>query len=108
MPEYRTGSNWGVTIVRRGTGPDLQDCFRREDDQLVAVVMNGAFVTGDQELAERVCELLNGGEAVQLLEYALQLRIHGERAPGGNERWAEFDRRCEDFLRRQLGCKEAP
>jgi hypothetical protein len=41
-------------------------------------------------------------EAVALLMYALHLRMHGERAPGGHETWAEFDRRCEDFLRRQL------
>jgi hypothetical protein len=37
--------------------------------------------------------------ATGLLEYALHLRMHGERAPGGNETWAEFDRRCEAFLR---------
>lgn len=34
-----------------------------------------------------------------LLEYALHLRQHGEHAPGGNETWAEFDQRCERFLR---------
>jgi hypothetical protein len=38
-------------------------------------------------------------EARRLLEYALHLRMHGERAPGGNETWAEFDRRCEAYLR---------
>lgn len=51
---YRTGNHWGVTIVREGTGPtDPQG--RRTGDQLVAVVVNG-----DQTLAERICELLNG------------------------------------------------
>ena len=39
------------------------------------------------------------GEAVRLLEYALHLRQHGERAPGGNETWAQFDRDAEAFLR---------
>jgi hypothetical protein len=38
-------------------------------------------------------------EARRLLEYALHLRMHGERAPGGNETWAEFDQRCEAYLR---------
>lgn len=38
--------------------------------------------------------------ARELLEYALHLRMYGERAPGGNETWAEFDERCETFLRR--------
>lgn len=38
-------------------------------------------------------------EATRLLQYALHLRMHGERAPGGSETWAEFDRRCEAFLR---------
>lgn len=34
-----------------------------------------------------------------LVTYALHLRIHGEMAPGGNETWAEFDRRAEMLLR---------
>lgn len=38
-------------------------------------------------------------EATRLLRYALHLRMFGERAPGGSETWAEFDRRCEAFLR---------
>lgn len=37
--------------------------------------------------------------AVALVQYALHLRMHGERAPGGTETWAEFDRRAEEFLR---------
>jgi hypothetical protein len=38
--------------------------------------------------------------ARDLIAYALHLRQHGERAPGGNETWADFDRKAEDFLRR--------
>jgi hypothetical protein len=41
-------------------------------------------------------------EAVRLLEYALHLRMHGERAPGGNETWREFDVRAEAFLRKTM------
>jgi hypothetical protein len=39
------------------------------------------------------------GRSVALLRYALHLRQYGERAPGGNETWAEFDRAAEAFLR---------
>lgn len=38
-------------------------------------------------------------EAIRLLEYALHLRMYGERAPGGNETWREFETRTEEFLR---------
>lgn len=37
--------------------------------------------------------------AVRLVEYAIHLRLYGERAPGGSETWQEFDRRAEKFLR---------
>ena len=40
----------------------------------------------------------SGDDAVSLLEYALHLRMYGERAPGGNETWQEFDRRVEVFF----------
>lgn len=36
------------------------------------------------------------------LAYALHLRQHGERAPGGDETWAEFDRMAERLLREAL------
>lgn len=39
-------------------------------------------------------------DALQILDYAMILRMHGERAPGGNETWAEFDRVAERFLRK--------
>lgn len=41
-----------------------------------------------------------GYDARRLLAYAMHLRQHGERAPGGDETWAEFDRRVEALLRR--------
>lgn len=37
--------------------------------------------------------------AVKLLEEALHLRMNGERAPGGTETWADWDRAVETFLR---------
>lgn len=37
--------------------------------------------------------------ARQLLEEALHLRMHGERAPGGDETWAGWDRKAEAYLR---------
>lgn len=65
MP-YRTGNHWGVTIVREATpppgpdhwheGPPCDECPR--DAELVAVIVNG-----DQALAKRICELLNGEPA---------------------------------------------
>lgn len=41
-------------------------------------------------------------EALALLAYGLQLRQHGEQAPGGRETWAEFDRKTEALLRSQM------
>lgn len=38
--------------------------------------------------------------ALELLEYAVRLRMYGERAPGGNETWAQFDRDSHEFLSR--------
>jgi len=37
-----------------------------------------------------------------LLEYALHLCVNGERAPGGDETWAEFARNAETWLRAPL------
>lgn len=51
---YRTGNCWGVTIVRGGIEPSIASGYRRPDDELVAVVVNG-----DVALAERICALLN-------------------------------------------------
>ena len=37
--------------------------------------------------------------AVRLLEQALHLRMNGERAPGGDETWRDWERDAEEFLR---------
>ena len=37
--------------------------------------------------------------AVTLLGDAMHLRVNGERAPGGNETWPDWDRKAEAFLR---------
>lgn len=45
-------------------------------------------------------------EAFALLRQAHHLRTHGERAPGGSETWADWDRQAETLLRaadRQAG-----
>jgi hypothetical protein len=41
-------------------------------------------------------------EAVGLLEEALHLRMNGERAPGGNETWRDWDLRAEQFMQERL------
>lgn len=46
-----------------------------------------------------IMEYAGNDQAVTLLRYALHLRMSGEKAPGGNETWAEFDQRAEAFLR---------
>lgn len=98
---YRAGGSWGVTIVRQGAGPaDAQG--RREGDALVAVVMNGAVVTGDRDLAERVCALLNADDSAEPVEHeittigephrtflgpdgAIRTEPHGEACDCGHE-----------------------
>lgn len=37
--------------------------------------------------------------AVDLLRQALHLRMNGERAPGGNETWRDWDLKAEAYLR---------
>lgn len=34
-----------------------------------------------------------------LLEYAMHLRMYGEKAPGGNENWRDWDFITEEYLR---------
>jgi hypothetical protein len=46
--------------------------------------------------------------AVKLLEEALFLRMNGERAPGGNETWHDWDHRAETFLRSLLPPEAEP
>lgn len=45
--------------------------------------------------------------AIELLAYAVHLRTHGERAPGGRETWAKFDQMAEQFLRFHSPAAEA-
>ncbi len=60
-------------------------------------------LTADQ--AEQLAGMLTAFAAeyrerpVRLIEEALHLRMNGERAPGGNETWADWDRRAEQYLR---------
>jgi hypothetical protein len=38
-------------------------------------------------------------EAKQVIEYGLHLRMYGEKAPGGNETWEQWDNMAEAWLR---------
>jgi len=40
--------------------------------------------------------------AIRLLEEALHLRQNGERAPGGNETWRDWDKRADRFMHERL------
>lgn len=72
---FRTGGSWGVTLIETGSGePDTQG--RREGDRLVAVVMGGAVVTSDRELAERVAWLLNHAETDDDPEFCVAVGCH--------------------------------
>lgn len=59
-----------------------------------------AYVEGHNALEAELAEARRQNRAMrQLLDYALVLRQHGERAPGGNETWRTFDRQAEALLR---------
>lgn len=64
----------------------------------VAAVIRRARETGTTAREARMAD----GEAIRLLEEALHLRANGERAPGGNETWRDWDRKAERFLRARL------
>lgn len=72
------------------------------------------FVQGIEKAPERpaVAQATAGtghlDAAVNLLEYAFHLRRYGERVPGGNETWAEWDDRAERFLRALTDITEEP
>lgn len=38
-------------------------------------------------------------KAQDLVKYAHHLRMYGERAPGGNENWSDWEVVAEDYLR---------
>lgn len=68
-------------------------------EEVIAAILNEADRLNDRWLRDRS----DLEDAVKLLEYALHLRMHGERAAGGAETWREFDQRCEAFLRKRMG-----
>lgn len=94
---------------------ELSEARRRLQDAIVACTelgMDHAALIIAKDQAERERDRLvrmfqatgsvnavNLHQATRLLEYALRLRQHGERAPGGDETWDEFDRVAEAFLR---------
>jgi hypothetical protein len=107
---WRTGRSLGRTVYARTGGDDW------EADTVIGML-------DTPQLAEAACQAHNDalalrqaarrradgahpGEgrppAVALLEEALFLRQNGERAPGGNETWHDWDLRAERLLRSLL------
>jgi hypothetical protein len=71
------------------------------------VIPDRLRLLGSDDINELRDELITGRGAIELLRYALHLRMSGERAPGGTETWREFDQRTETLLRAIDG-QEAP
>ena len=67
------------------------------------------IVNTDDAVARMVVKLRNAGYSIvpthifskleEVAKYALHLRMYGERAPGGDETWREFDQMAETMLR---------
>ncbi|OZE35626.1 MULTISPECIES: hypothetical protein [unclassified Rhodococcus (in: high G+C Gram-positive bacteria)] len=76
---------------------------------VIADSIRGEIINADAIAAQVVSKLTDAGYSIvptadvksvrTVAEYALHLRINGERAPGGNETWAKFDRFAEAVLR---------
>lgn len=88
---HLAGLGWGLAIVPLGeTGPETALSATESAE-------HGPGVDREGVGASNGCT--GHTEAVTLLRQALHLRTHGERAPGGTETWAEWDRRAETLLR---------
>ena len=75
----------------------------RLPEALLASVTRLAAATGRSVHSTLIEAVEREGHAAELVEEALHLRMYGERAPGGDETWAEWDRKAEAFLRARLG-----
>lgn len=90
--------------------PHLDAVKRERDEALAAAAELGRTFAAQAEVLLRarrerdsLTRLLavrfeTQARATRLVELAMHLRMHGERAPGGNETWAEFDRMADQFL----------
>ncbi|MFG1794217.1 hypothetical protein [Nocardia sp. NPDC049149] len=90
------GSGWTFDL----TGTGWWEISRYADDDRVAELEAALQTSREMYTSARERgkpERLTA--AVELLEYAMHLRMYGERAPGGNETWREWDGRAEKFLR---------
>jgi hypothetical protein len=74
------------------------DRAERERDELKAAVERWRGLAEAQQKTIRE-EVAARGRAEELLRTAMAIRMYGERAPGGNENWADWDRDAEQFLR---------
>jgi len=70
---------------------DALDEVEAERDDLFT---RASIASGDARYLRAALDRAN-----RLIRYALHLRINGERAPGGDETWAQWDRDADDYLR---------
>jgi hypothetical protein len=107
-------SEWFVLQERR-PGAEWEDCMSLAawHDPAVRSEALAGFREADDvppgteyRMARRTESILSPGARkapeLELLEEALFLRMNGERAPGGNETWRDWDGRAESFLRSLL------
>jgi hypothetical protein len=94
-PRWSPWTRWVEPEARRAH--DLSRTIRKRlaEDGIVIRGPDGAVPGLWPELPMYVAE---HARAVMLLREALHLRMNGERAPGGNENWRDWDRKAERFL----------
>lgn len=98
--------------------PHLDSVKRQRDEALDActdlgkmfaaqtVVLVGARRERDSLARRLALRFQEKQRAIEIIGYALHLRMHGERAPGGDETWEAFDRMAEQFLRAHTAAGE--
>ena len=85
-----------------GRGYHYWDCenneFREENERELLKTAIGNLKAADAQARLAA----TAATAIRLLEAALHLHMNGERAPGGDETWAEWEHAVEEFLRSRL------
>lgn len=99
------GSGWTFDL----TGTGWWEISRYAGDSRVAE-LESALQTAREMYTSARERAKHGhlGAAVKLLEYAMRLRMYGERAPGGDETWHEWATGAETFLRSLADITEEP
>lgn len=114
MNDDGPASEWFV-LQERKPGGEWEDCMSLAAwhdpavrSEALAIFREGEDCAPGTEyrMVRRTESVLGGGGGktpeLKLLEEALFLRMYGERAPGGNETWHDWDLRAETFLRSLL------